>query len=103
MNLTRERAQASGWPGPYRVQVPNGMVVHHTDGVRDRALDPWRDLPTAHDRRGTALARCRALVRGLPDGVKPGWYGDRLSTLGTHETARVIDGQGRVVHEERRP
>lgn len=96
MTTIRERAQASGWPGPYRVQV---TVPTQSEDDRWRT---WRDLPTTHDRLGTALARCRALVHGLPDGVKPGWYGDRRSTFGTYETARVIDEQGRVLREERK-
>ena len=96
MTAIRERAQACGWSGPYRVQV-----VIPTISVGDQ-WRTWLDLPTAHDRLGTALARCRALVHGLPDGVKPGWYGDRLSTLGTHLTARVIDAHGRVLREEHR-
>lgn len=97
----RERARSSGWPGPYRVQVLNSMIAHNADGIRDRLLDLWRDLPNTHDRRGTAIARCRALVHGLPDDVRPGWYGDRLSAIGSYDVARVVDARGCVVHEER--
>lgn len=92
---TRERAQAAGWPGPYRVQVPaNDRVVPE--------WTTWLDRPNAMDRRFTAEARARALVHGLRDDLRPGWYGDQRSELGAHERARVIDAAGRVIYEVER-
>jgi hypothetical protein len=100
VTVVRERAQAAGWPGPYRVQVP-ARTSEIALGLNDKWVT-WLDLPNSHDRLGTAIARCKALVHGLPDDVPHRWYGDQRRALGTHETARVVDGQGTVVHEERR-
>jgi hypothetical protein len=86
----RQRAQATGWCGPYRVQVP--LPTLSVSGWQ-----AWLDLPNTHDRLGTAFARCRALVHGLTDGVRPSWYGDQRRTLGTHDMSRVVDRHGRVV------
>jgi hypothetical protein len=87
----RQRAQATGWPGPYRVQV-----FLTDDGV----WGSWLDVPNTHDRLGTAEARARALVHGLPDDVRPGWYGDPRSRLGTYHAARVLDVARRRIGEE---
>jgi hypothetical protein len=87
----RQRAQACGWPGPYRVQV-----FLTDDGV----WGTWADVPNTHDRVGTAEARARALVHGLSDDVRPGWYGDPRGRLGTHWAARVLDAGHHLVGEE---
>lgn len=88
----RERARATGWCGPYKVQVP-GPAAACVAGV----WTSWADRQNSHDRLGTAFARCKALVHGLPDNVRPGWYGDQRSALGAYQAARVVDASGRVV------
>lgn len=93
----RARARATGWCGPYRVQVFTRTANDSFAGGRMRKWGIWADQPNSHDRLGTAFARCKALVHGLPDGVRPGWYGDQRSALGAYESARVVDASGRVV------
>jgi hypothetical protein len=60
----------------------------------------WHSVINTHDRRGSAEARARALVFGLPAEARPGWYGDRRAVLGTYPAARVMDAAGEVVHVE---